>query len=82
MADQISAASHRRRAGDSLDYPNAQKRHHGRRAGEGQRAGNAARVDFVAAAVKRLLTLRIGPVVQATGETAGQGRGVLFSLCR
>ena len=39
----------------------------------GQRARNAARVDFVTAAVKRLLTLRNGSVVQASGKTSGQG---------
>ena len=73
MADQVFAASHRRRAGDSLDHADAQKRHHGRWAGESQRAGNTARIDSVAAAVQRLLALRIGFVVQASGEATGQG---------
>ena len=36
----------------------------------------------VAVAVKRLFTLRTGPVVQSSGKTSCQGRSVLFSFCR
>ncbi len=70
MFGQVSAAPNRRRAGNQVDHPDVEKRHHGAWSGACYRGRYPPGVDRLAAAAEHLPALRAGLVVQPAGGQA------------